>query len=146
MLHCTANPTPSGEGTAVGASGSRGKGLGLQLDAGRWQAPCDASWLVLTVTARVDGRVVLVVQIRQVQIAEGFAFQLGVLKEAELGEQGQPHEPELQGGKQDNMDSQSHSKCASACSFVNGASKRLKSMIHHSLTKEGMAKIGYIQK
>lgn len=49
----------------------------------------------LTPAARVHVRVVLVVQVRLVQVPKRLELHLGVLEEAQLHQQRQPHEPQL---------------------------------------------------
>ena len=49
----------------------------------------------LTPAPRVHVRVVLVVEVRLVQVAEGLELHVGILEQAQLHQQRQPHKPEL---------------------------------------------------
>ena len=56
----------------------------------------DAERRRLTPAPRVHVRVVLVVEVRLVQVPEGLELHLGVLEKAQLHQQCQPHKPKLE--------------------------------------------------
>lgn len=51
---------------------------------------------VCTSSPRVNSGVVLIVQVWLIQVAKGLNLQFSILEEVQLGEEGQPHEPQLE--------------------------------------------------